>query len=219
MSANCPICKLDVPSSLAIMKCCNYVAHAKCIKKFINDYGHCHNCSQSATEDDILSIICDPPRQQNNNTQNVGNTTSRVQEVLTALMDRFRDFRTDSPQENAQIAQIGEAFESILGENKQNNGNTNPGGPSTSSTDDDQIKESGWDMLLRIIKSKEVRYIVLAIILALLCIFFWEVIFPAGGFAQIAELISGILAGLRAYAPQMALTFLGAVKAFFSFKK
>jgi hypothetical protein len=72
MIANCLICKLDVPSSMAILKCCNHIGHARCIKKFVNDHGRCPNndCAKSANIDDVISIICDPPQQQPKNSQN-----------------------------------------------------------------------------------------------------------------------------------------------------
>ena len=72
MSAACPICKLDVPSSLAILKCCNHISHVKCLRKFVNDHGLCPNndCKKPAIDSDVIPIVCDPPQQQPKNSQN-----------------------------------------------------------------------------------------------------------------------------------------------------
>ena len=55
----------------------------------------------------------------------------------------------------------------ILRDRARNVGPKNPNGPSSSTNDDDEssFKEPGWEKITRIIKSKEVLFIVLALIL------------------------------------------------------
>ncbi|KAL7079826.1 hypothetical protein ACQ4LE_000123 [Meloidogyne hapla] len=219
MTAFCSICKLDVPSSLGVMKCCNHMSHTNCLKNFVAKRGRCPDCSEPATQNDVMPIVCDPPQQHPNNSQNEVGSPNRVREVLTAVMDRLKEYGTGSDQETAQVEQVGEAFESIIRDKEKKNLNNNSEKPSTSNDDEPSFKESGWDKLMRIVKSKEVRFIVLALILALLCIFFWEIAVSAGAFSQTTTFIRGALAALRAYAPELAVTLFAGIKAFFSFRK
>uniref|UniRef100_A0A914NJB9 Candidate secreted effector n=1 Tax=Meloidogyne incognita TaxID=6306 RepID=A0A914NJB9_MELIC len=90
--------------------------------------------------------------------------------------------------------------------------------PSTSD-DVEPFKQNVWDKIMSIVKSKEVGFIVLALILALLCVFFWEIAVSAGVLSQTTEFIGGALAALRLYAPGLAVTLFAGIKAFFSFRK
>ena len=118
-------------------------------------------------------------------------TAARVREVLNATYDRLREFATGSDQERAQVAQVGEAFELILRRKGQKCGQ-----PVV-------VEDSGWDKLLRIVNSKEVKMVVLAVIVAVLCAFFWYLVPTGGLFAGMGETVTAMLATLRAFAPEI----------------